>query len=80
MLVRVVFAILFAAICRVGAQEAFTDALPAAADATTAEQPLPESAWLDLRQNTPQNSKTQNAPTWVEGLTLRPAESQKARP
>jgi len=80
MLVRVVFAILLAAICRVGAQEAFTDALPAAADAPTAEQPFPESAWLDLRQSMPQNSKTQNAPTWVEGLTLLPAETTEGAP
>ena len=80
MLVRVVFAILFAAVCRVGAQEAFTDALPAAADATTVGQPLPESAWLDLRQNTFQNSKPQNAPTWVEGLTLLPAETTEGAP
>src|SRR6266567_1569028 len=79
MLVRAVFAILFAAICRVGAQEAFTNALPTAADATT-EQRVPESAWLDLRQNTPQNSKTQNAPAWVEGLTLLPAETTEAAP
>ena len=80
MLVRAVFAILFAAICRVGAQEAFTDALPPAADATTAEQPVPESAWLDLRQGAPQNSKAQNAPAWVEALTLLPAETTEGAP
>ena len=80
MLVRAVFAILFAAICRVNAQEAFTDALPAPADAATAEQPVPESAWLDLRQNAPQNSKTQNAPAWVEALTLLPAETTEGAP
>jgi hypothetical protein len=73
MLLRAVFAIFFAAICRVYAQEAFTDALPAPADAM--QQPIPESAWLDLRQNEPQNSKTQNAPAWVEALTLLPAET-----
>ena len=78
MLIRAVFAILFAAICRVYAQEAFTDALPAPADAT--EQPVPESVWLDLRQNTPQNSKTQNAPAWVEGLTLLPVETTEGAP
>jgi hypothetical protein len=83
MLVRAVFAILFAAICRVSAQEAFTDALPAPADAatdTTTEQPIPESAWLDLRQNAPQNSKPQNAPSWVEALTLLPAETTEGAP
>ena len=78
MLLRAVFAILFAAICRVYAQEALTDALPAPADAT--QQPIPESAWLDLRQNAPQNSKTQNAPVWVEALTLLPSETTEVAP
>ena len=78
MLLRAVFAILFAAICRVDAQEALTDALPAPADAT--QQPIPESAWLDLRQNAPQNSKTQNAPVWVEALSLLPAETTETAP
>ena len=78
MLLRAVFAILFAAICRVYAQEALTDALPAPTDAT--EQQIPESAWLDLRQNAPQNSKTQNAPVWVEALTLLPTETTERAP
>src|SRR5207247_11144220 len=78
MLLRAVFAILFAAICRVYAQEALTDALPAPADAT--QQPIPESAWLDLRQTAPQNSKMQNAPTWVEALTLLPTETTEVAP
>ena len=79
MLLRALFAILFAAICHVNAQEALTDALPAPADATT-EQPVPESAWLDLRQNAPQNSKIQNAPPWIEALTLLPAETTEGAP
>ena len=78
MLLRAVFAILLAAICRVSAQEAFTDALPAPADPT--QQTVPESAWIDLRQSTPQNSKTQNAPAWVEALTLLPAETTEGAP
>ena len=78
MLLRAVFAILFAAICRVYAQEALTDALPAPTDAT--QQPIPESAWLDLRQNAPQNSKTQNAPVWVEAMTLLPTETTERAP
>src|SRR5438552_18965096 len=78
MLLRAVFGILFAAICRVSAQEALTDALPAPADAT--QQPIPESACLDLRQNTPQNSKIQNAPVWVEALTLLPSETTEVAP
>ena len=72
MLVRVVLAIFFAAVSRVCAQEALSDALPSPADMIT--QPVPESAWLDLRQTAPRNSKTQNAPAWVEALTLLPGE------
>ncbi|PYL23291.1 MAG: hypothetical protein DMF44_08405, partial [Verrucomicrobia bacterium] len=61
-----------AAVCRVGAQEALTDALPAPPAAIA--QPLPSSAWLDLRQTMSRNSKTQEAPAWVEALTLLPGE------
>ncbi|PYJ12883.1 MAG: hypothetical protein DME94_11550 [Verrucomicrobia bacterium] len=60
MLVRVTLAIFLAAACRVCAQEALTDALPSLAEMIA--QPIPESAWLDLRQTAPRNSKTQNAP------------------
>src|SRR5438093_9990532 len=73
MLVRVTLAIFLAAACRVCAQEALTDALPSLAEMIA--QPIPESAWLDLRQTAPRNSKTQNAPAWVEALTLLPAET-----
>jgi hypothetical protein len=37
-------------------------------------QPLPSSAWLDLRQTMSRNSKTQEAPAWIEALTLLPAD------
>src|SRR5438105_9634609 len=73
MLVRVTLAIFLAAACRVCAQEALTDALPSLADMIA--QPLPESAWLDLRQTAPRNSKTQNAPAWVEALALLTGET-----
>ena len=73
MLVRATFAIFFAAVCRVCAQEALSDALPSPAEITT--QPFPESAWLDLRQNASRNSKTQNTPAWIEALTLLPSEA-----
>jgi hypothetical protein len=76
MLARAILAIFFAAVCSVRAQEALTDALPSAADMIL--QPMPESAWLDLRQNIRQNSKTQDAPAWVEALTLLPGETTEA--
>src|SRR5450759_1418620 len=72
MLVRAAFAIFFAAACRACAQEALSEALPSPAEITA--QPFPESAWLDLRQNAARNSKAQNAPAWVEALTLLPGE------
>src|SRR5437660_7849117 len=76
MLVRAAFAIFLAAVCRVCAQEALTDTLPAPPDATA--QPIPDSAWLDLRQTAPQNSKTQDAPAWIEALTLLPGETTES--
>jgi hypothetical protein len=69
-----VLALLFSAASRIYAQEAFSDALPISID-TNLEQATPESAWLDLRQSTARNSKTQNAPAWVEAVTLSPAQS-----
>ena len=39
-----------------------------------------ESAWLDLRQTAPSNSKAQSAPDWVESVTLVAAEGTEAKP
>src|SRR6266702_5448942 len=73
MFLRLVFLLLFGAISRLYGQEAFSDNLPTRADAKSGE-PTPESAWLDLRQNTPRHSTPQNAPPWVEAVTLFPAQ------
>src|SRR6266487_2519575 len=42
----------------------------------------PESAWLDLRQNTTASSTTQSAPSWVEAvaITSAPGENSGATP
>jgi hypothetical protein len=72
MLLRAALSIFLATVCRVSAQEAFTDGLDCYVDAIS--QPIPSSAWLDLRQTTSRNSKMQEAPAWVEALTLLPAE------
>ncbi len=75
MFVRVaVLALLFGAISRVYAQEALSDALPPSINTKSGEA-TPESAWIDLRQNTPQNSTPQSVPPWVEAVTLFPAQS-----
>jgi hypothetical protein len=86
MFTRAAFAIFVAAVCRVNAQEALWDALPApplmiaapplmaTEPPPTVAEPPPSSAWLDLRQTMSRNSKTQEAPAWVEALTLLPAE------
>ena len=70
---RVAFALFFSAICRASAQEALSDALLSSAD--TSSQSVPESAWIDLRQNVPGNSRTQSAPPWVEAVTLLRAQA-----
>jgi hypothetical protein len=67
------FALFFGAVSRVYAQEAFSDALHPLIE-TTPDQEVTENAWLDLRQNAPQNSRQQEAPAWVEAVTLSPAE------
>src|SRR5215470_18842668 len=92
MFTRAAFAIFLAAVCcRVSAQEALWDALPApplmiaapppmlAEPPPTVAEPLPSSAWLDLRQTMSRNSKTQEAPAWVEALTLLPADNADGR-
>src|SRR5438046_3219764 len=69
MFLPLLFLLFFSAISRVWAQEAFSDALRPSSDVKL-EQPTPESAWLDLRQNSPRNSTPQSAPPWVEAVTL----------
>ena len=44
--------------CAPGASRTFPKALPVA------------SAWIDLRQNAPANSKVQSAPNWVESVAM----------
>jgi hypothetical protein len=67
---RVLFcALLLGSVSSVYAQEAFSNALHVSIE-TTPDQPLAESAWLDLRQNSPQNSRPQEAPAWVEAVTF----------
>src|ERR1041384_6270652 len=38
-----------------------------------------ESAWLDLRQTAPSNSKAQSAPDWVESVTLVSTEGTEGK-
>jgi hypothetical protein len=65
----ILLALLFGAVSRMYAQEALSDALHAPIEITPDQAPA-ESAWLDLRQNAPQNSTPQEAPPWVEAVTL----------
>lgn len=53
------------------AQEAFTNSLPKE-ESGAYKSTLPESAWLDLRQNAPGHSGPQSAPSWVESVTMVP--------
>jgi hypothetical protein len=53
------------------AQQALPNSLPSGPEVTI-NQTMPESAWIDLRQNTPGRSATQTAPEWVEAVTMTP--------
>ena len=39
----------------------------------------PDSAWLDLRQNSSTHSKIQAAPPWVESISFAPASCHSRR-
>jgi hypothetical protein len=56
------------------AQEAFSDGLPHK-ESPTLGQRVPESAWLDLRQQPASRSTAQSAPNWVEAVNMTPAAS-----
>src|SRR5262249_18239217 len=58
---------------RVNAQLALPDDLPA--PPVMLGQPLPSSAWLDLRQTRSRNSKTENPPAGFEAFLLFPADN-----
>src|SRR3984893_9061112 len=75
MLFRIIaFTLLIGAAAPLPAQEAFHNALPSS-DNEKLGEPLPASAWLDLRQNAPGNSTPQSAPRWVESVTMVPAQT-----
>ncbi len=63
------FTLLLLATATLRAQLALNDGLPAL-DATPNNPTAADSAWLDLRQNKPANSKAQSAPAWVEAVSL----------
>lgn len=78
-------ALLFAALVLTGpailrAQEALGDGLPSFSDASGMQVNAPHSAWLDLRQNVGAYSKPQNAPHWVESVTLVPVAAKPGEP
>ncbi len=53
------------------AQQALPDSLPPSPVAPQ-KSFTPQSAWIDLRQNTDQRSTTQSAPDWVEAVSMTP--------
>src|SRR5262249_35584245 len=72
MLTRAAFAIFLTSVCRVNAQLALPDDLPA--PPVMLGQPYRSGQWRNVRKRRPQNSKTKKAPAWVEALTLLPAD------
>jgi hypothetical protein len=70
MLSRLVASALFLSAASLSqAQEAFTNSLPKDGNGALKAN-VPESAWLDLRQNAAPHSTTQNAPNWVESVAM----------
>ena len=50
------------------AQEAISNGLPQSNDIDAA--PISDSAWIDLRQQSPASSRPQSAPDWVESVNM----------
>jgi hypothetical protein len=81
MLLRLVaFAVFLVFLDAVRAQQALppegAQVLKSSQSATAA----PDSAWLDLRQNSPTHSKIQAAPSWVESISFAPAKTDPEAP
>jgi hypothetical protein len=75
MLLRfVAFALLVIATSSLSAQQALSDGLSPLGEQAS-QNAAAESAWLDLRQNQAANSKVQNAPGWVEAVSMIPGQA-----
>jgi hypothetical protein len=68
----IAFLLIAVAASSLRAQEAYTDGLAPSVLPASVSQPLPSSAWLDLRQNAAANAKPQAAPSWVEAVGMIP--------
>ncbi len=73
MLLRIVaLGLLIGAMSPAYGQEAFSVGLPQI-DNPASEPAVPETAWLDLRQQPAASSTAQSAPNWVEAVNMTPA-------
>jgi hypothetical protein len=73
------FVFLLAVASSLDAQTALPDSLPAT-PVTAAKSVTPQSAWIDLRQSTDQQSTTQSAPDWVEAVSMTPTLGSDGNP
>ncbi|HET7511204.1 MAG TPA: hypothetical protein VFJ88_00440 [Chthoniobacterales bacterium] len=71
---------LLAAIPAVDAQTALPPAGSQVLKPSQSAEAAPESAWLDLRQNSSAHSKVQDAPEWVESIAFVPAKATEGVP
>jgi len=69
----VAFALLICGALSSQAQQALTDRLRPSSE-KPASKSAGESAWLDLRQNSPTHSKAQSAPNWIEAVSMVPGQ------
>jgi hypothetical protein len=72
----VALALLIGTTSSVSAQEALPNSLAQSVETRPGE--VITSAWLDFRQNGPANSTVQNAPRWVEAVTMVPTQATES--
>ena len=72
--------IFLAALSAARAQQALPPEGTQVLKSSQSAEAAPESAWLDLRQNSPTHSKIQAAPSWVESISFAPATATSEGP
>ena len=81
MLFRLVaLAIFLVALGTVRAQQALPPEGAQVLKSSQSAEAAPDSAWLDLRQNSPTHSKIQAAPSWVESISFTPPRTDAEGP
>ncbi len=76
----VALALLFVGVAALHAQQALPPPGAQVLKPSQSAEAAPDSAWLDLRQTKPANSKIQAAPDWVESVSFAPGKPAEGKP